>query len=54
MNKLSDKYTAAGTIEINGFKEELPEEVRIALEDFFIACTMNGLNLVAIEFAQGE
>jgi len=45
-------YKNEGFIEIKGIKEPLPEEVQKALEDFFVACATNFLNLVAIEFDQ--
>jgi len=41
-------------VEIKGFKGELPEEVKTAFEDLFVACSMNFLNLVAIEFDQPD
>lgn len=47
-------YEGCGTIEFKGFKGELPEEVQVALEDLFVACATNFLNLVAIEFDQPD
>jgi hypothetical protein len=41
-------------IEIKGLKGELPAEVQTAIEDFSVACAMNFLNLVAIEFDQPD
>ena len=49
-----EKPIPAGTIEIHGCKGELPEAVTSAIEDLFVACSMNFLNLVAIEFDQPD